>query len=180
MPELTKTRHKVKIALAALAAVDVVAIVVYFSPLVGSELSRRAQLDELWRELQLKTKDVEPLRGLDKRIPVAHQQIEAFYKDRLPAEDSAISEEIGKLAAQNGVRIGSIKSVWKDPQPVGVRAVEIDADLVGNYLQLVSFINALERNQLFFLVDTVTLGGEQGGAVRLGLKMETYLKTSAA
>jgi len=41
-------------------------------------------------------------------------------------------------------------------------------------------INALERDQLFFLVDSVGLGGEQGGVVKLQLKLETYLKTGAA
>jgi type IV pilus assembly protein PilO len=47
-------------------------------------------------------------------------------------------------------------------------------------LQLVRFVNALERDQLFFLVDSVVLGGEQGGIVKLQLKLETYLKTGAA
>jgi len=35
MPDLRETRHKVKIALAALAVVDVILIGVFFSPLVG-------------------------------------------------------------------------------------------------------------------------------------------------
>jgi hypothetical protein len=33
---------------------------------------------------------------------------------------------------------------------------------------------------MFFLVDGVQLGGEQGGVVRLQMKMETYRKTGAA
>ena len=61
-----------------------------------------------------------------------------------------------------------------------MRRVEIEADLAGDYLQLVRFINALERDHLFFLVDSVVLGGEQGGVVKLQLKLETYLKTGAA
>jgi hypothetical protein len=58
--------------------------------------------------------------------------------------------------------------------------MEIEADLAGDYLQLVRFINSLERNQMFFLVDSVGLGGEQNGAVKLQLKLETYLKTGVA
>jgi type IV pilus assembly protein PilO len=46
-------------------------------------------------------------------------------------------------------------------------------------LQLVRFINALERDQLFFIIDSVQLGGEQGGTVKLQMKMETFLKGSA-
>jgi len=63
---------------------------------------------------------------------------------------------------------------------LGVRRVEIEADLAGDYLQLVRFINALERDQQFFLVDSVVLGGEQNGVVKLQLKLETYLKMGAA
>ena len=63
---------------------------------------------------------------------------------------------------------------------MGVRRMEIEADLAGDYLQLVRFINALERDQLFFLVDSVGLGGAQGGMVKLQIKLETYLKTGAA
>lgn len=180
MPDLRDTKRKVKITLATLALVDLAAIIVYFSPLVGSEQSRRTQMRELWKELQQKTREVEPLRGLDKKIPLAGKQIDDFYKNRLPAQDSAISEAIGKVAAQSGVKIGSVKYDWKDPLTVGVRRVEVDADFSGDYLQLVRFINSLERDQLFFLVDSVSLGGEQGGMVKLQIKLETYLKTGMA
>ncbi len=180
MPDLKDTRRKVKIALAALAVVDVLAIAVFFSPLVGSESSRRDQLDQAWKELQQKTREVEPLRGLDKKIPVARKQIADFYAQRLPSQDSAISADLGKVASQTGIRIENIKYAMKDPATLGVRRVEIEADLAGDYLQLVRFVNALERNQLFFLVDSVVLGGEQNGVVKLQLKLETYLKTGAA
>jgi hypothetical protein len=180
MPDLRGTRRKVKIALAALAATDVIMIAVFFSPLVGSQGSRRQQLDQAWKELQQKTREVEPLRGLDKKIPIARKQIDEFYALRLPSQDSAISANLGKVAAQSGVRIGSIKYSMKDAEVVGVRRMEIDADLAGDYLQLVRFINALERDQMFFLVDSVGLGGEQSGVVKLQLKLETYLKTGAA
>lgn len=179
MPDLRDTRRKVKIALTTMALVDVAAVIVYFSPLVGSEGSRRAQLDTLWRELQQKTREVQPLIGLDKKIPVAHKQIDAFYKDRFPAADSAISDAIGKLAAQSGIKIGSVKYDMKDASVLGLQRVQIEADMAGDYLQLVRFINSLERSQMFFLVDSVQLGGEQAGTVRLQMKMETYLKTGA-
>jgi type IV pilus assembly protein PilO len=39
----------------------------------------------------------------------------------------------------------------------------------------VKFINALERDKMFFLIDGVNLA-EQQGNVRLQLKLETYLR----
>ena len=177
MPDLKETRSKVQIALGILVLLDVAAIILYSSPLVGSAQARQAQIHGFWQELQQKTREVTPLRGLDKKIPVARKDIDEFYKNRLPAEDSSIYDNIGKVAAQSGVRIASIKSALKDPEALGVRRVEIEADLAGDYLQLVRFINGLERDPMFFLVDSVQLGGEQGGTVRLQMKMETYLKT---
>lgn len=172
-------RTKLKIIFAALALLDVALGVLLLSPLVGSANSRKAELDQLWKELQVKTRQVEPLRGMDKKIVLAQQQIDDFYKNRLPAQDSSISDELGKLAAQNGIKIGQVKYAAKDPEPVGLRPLFIEADFTGDYLQLVRFINALERDKLFFIIDSVDLGGQQGGAVKLGIKLETYLRTSA-
>ena len=180
MPELKETRRKLKIALAAMGVVDVIALLVYFSPLVGLQSSRQAQLAQLWLVLQQKTRETAPLRGLDKKIPLAQKQIDDFYRDRLPEESSAVSEDLGKLAAASGVRIGSIKYSFKDPESVGLRRMEIEADLGGDYLQLVRFINSVERDRMFFLVDSVQLGGEQAGVVKLQMKAETYLKTGTA
>jgi Tfp pilus assembly protein PilO len=180
MPDLRATRHKVKIALATMAVVDVAAVALYFSPLIGTDSSRKAQLDDLWRQLQQKTHEVQPLQGLDKKIPVAQKQINDFYKVRFPGQNSAISDNLGKLASQSGIRVGSVKYDMKDPEVLGLQPVEIEADLAGGYLQLVRFINSLERDPMFFLVESVQLGGEQSGTVRLQMKIETYLKTGAA
>lgn len=177
MPDLRDTRQRVKITLAVLVLLDVAAAAVLFSPLVGSARSRTEEMKQLWKEQQAKTREVEPLRGMDKKIEAARQQIEGFYKDRMPGQDSAISAEVGKLAAQSGIRIGQVRYTPRDPEPVGLRPIVIDAELSGDYLQVVRFINALERDNLLFIIDSVDLGGAQGGTVRLQMKLETYLKT---
>lgn len=183
MPDLRDTRQKLKIAVAILALVDVAAAVVLFSPLVGSARSRDQQLQQMGSEIQAKTRQVEPLRDVDKKIAEARQQIDDFYKRRLPGQDSAIAAELGKLAAQSGVKIGQVKYSSKDAEkelaPAGLQPVKIEADFSGGYLQLVRFVNSVERAPLFFIIDSVELGGEQAGVVRLQLKLETYLKTGA-
>jgi Tfp pilus assembly protein PilO len=180
MSDLRETRRKLKIALAFLLGVDVAAVAILFSPLVGSQLARRQQMADLWKELQLKTHQVQPLRGLDKKIVVARQQIDNFYKERLPDRDSAVAEALGRLAAQTGVKIEHIKYSPKETQAAGLSALDVEANLSGNYLQLVKFINSLEREQVFFIVDSVDLGGEQAGIVRLQIKLESYLKSGMA
>src|SRR4051812_48225953 len=104
MPDLRDTKGKIKIGLIAMACVDIVAVGLLWSPLIGSAASRRAQMDQLNRELQEKTRQVAPLREIDKKVIVAAQQINTLYKERLPAFDSEISDRIGKLAQQSGIR----------------------------------------------------------------------------
>lgn len=194
MPDLRETRRKLKIGMAALLAVDIIALGILFSPIVGSEASRRDQLSSLWKELQIKTREVEPLKGLDKKIPVAREEISDFYKTRFTSQESDISGDLGKLAQESGVKISEIKYKEKvedenrpnkesqgvDPAQIGLRKIQIDAGFEGNYLQLIRFVNSLERNHLFFLVDSVELGGRENGMVQLKMTLETYLKAGAA
>jgi type IV pilus assembly protein PilO len=179
MPDLGNTKRKLVITIVSLAVVDLVAVGLLLSPVIGSERSRLREMDRLWKELQVKTRQVEPLRGMDKKVVLAQKQLDDFYQQRLTSQDSTISTELGKVAAQSGVKITEVKYKAKDPESVGLRPMEIEANLSGDYLQLVRFINALERDQLFFIIDSVELGGEQGGVVKLQMKMQTFLKANA-
>jgi type IV pilus assembly protein PilO len=174
MPDLRKMRDRARFAVAALVLADVAAVAMLMTPLAGSADQRQQELQQSW--LQLKSRESAPWRGLDKKIPLAQRQIEDFYQDRFPAEDSSIAADLGKLASQTGVRMSAERYTHKDSDVEGLQRVEIEADLSGNYLQLVRFINALERNRLFFIVDSLELGSEQNGVVKLQIKVETYLR----
>jgi Tfp pilus assembly protein PilO len=175
MPDLGNSRRKLKIAIGAMLAADVVAVAVLFSPLVGSADSRQLQLNLLRVELTKKTREVEPLRGMDKKIVLAKEQIGAFYKDRFAAKDSDLLDELGKLAPANGVRMQQAKYKEEDAESSGIIPVEIQGSFSGDYLHLVRFINALERSKVFFAVDSVDLAGESAGPVKLEITIHSYL-----
>lgn len=179
MPDLRKTRRSLKTALAAMAVLDLLAAVVYFSPLVGSAESRRQELNRLQSELTLKTRQVAPLQNLPHRVVVASQQIAQFYKKRFPAQESEVPTEFGKLAAANGVTIVQGKYKREDEGPGRLQPVEIEADLAGSYSALAHFINALERDEMFFIINDVTLGSEPQGPVKLNVKLEAYLQAGS-
>jgi type IV pilus assembly protein PilO len=179
MPDLRQTRKSIKAALAVLLGVDIVTVVVLFSPLVGSTESRRQELNQLGRELLTKTRQVEPLTNLDQKVITANRQIVDFYKKRFPAQQSQILTEFGKLAAANGVTIEQAKYKVLDEETDRLHPVEMEADLTGNYKSLATFINALERDDMFFIISGITLGGEQQGPIKLQMKLETYLKAGA-
>jgi Tfp pilus assembly protein PilO len=180
MADLQHSRRKLKIAIAVLVAVDVIAAAVLFSPLVGSAGSRRLQMNQLAAELKRKTRDVEPLRDMDKKVALAKTQIPKFYTDRFAAQDSDLAQELGKLAAESGVKIQQAKYKQEDTESAGIIVpVAIEGRFSGDYLQLVRFINTLERSTLFITVDSVDLAGEGAGPVKLEVKMHSYLRSGA-
>lgn len=179
MPDLRKTRKQLQTAIAIMVGVDLLAAIVYFSPLVGSAETRRQQLNDLQTELNTKTRQVAPLKDLPHKVDIASQQIADFYKKRLPSTNSQILTEIGKLTSANGVRIDQGKYKEGDLQLGGLEPIEMEYDLEGSYTELAKFINALERDDMFFIINSVSLGGEPKGSVRLSVKLETYLKAAS-
>jgi Tfp pilus assembly protein PilO len=176
MADVKKSRKRMTMAIAALVLVDILALVCLLTPIAGSQETRQQKMRQLW--LDLKSRQSAPWRGLDKKIPLAQQQIESFYRDRFPTEDSAISIDLGKVAGSSGVNMTSVKYKQKDADIEGLQRVEVEADLSGNYLQVVRFINELERNRLFFIVNELQLGSQQNGIVKLQIKLETYLRSA--
>lgn len=179
MPDLRQTRKSLKTALAVMVGLDLLLAVVYFSPLVGSAETRRMELNRLQSELTIKTHQVAPLQNMPEKVQLANTQISDFYKKRFASQESQIITELGKLAVADGVTIEQGKYTVKAPGPGGLQSVEIEANLAGNYSSLAKFINALERDEMFFIINSVTLGGEPQGPVKLAVKLEAYLKAGS-
>jgi Tfp pilus assembly protein PilO len=181
MADLRQTRKRIQFALGVSLGIDIVAVVVLFSPLVGSTASRKQQLNQLWSELQIKTKQVAPLKDLPGKLQTARMQITEFYKRRFPAADSEINTEFAKLAAANNVTVEQARyKGGKDLEAGRLLPVEVEADLTGSYVSLAQFINALERDDMLFIINNITLAGEQKGPIKLQMKVETYLKAGGA
>jgi Tfp pilus assembly protein PilO len=180
MANLGKARKRFTTVAIIFAVLDVAAVGVLLSPLGRSRSAREAEWAEARRELQAKKADAVPLRGMDKKLDLARQEIAAFYKDRFPYQYSAVSSELGKVSSQTGVRVSQISYDPKPAEVPNLQQVTINANLDGDYLQVVKFINALERDRMFFMVTSLTLAQEQGGMVRLQIKLDTYLRTEKA
>jgi type IV pilus assembly protein PilO len=176
MPELGGSRRKLKIAIGVLAALDLAALGVLFSPLVGSAESRQEQMRSLTAELQGKTRTVAPLRGMDKKIELSKVQINQFYRDRFSSNDSDVLAELGKLAQENSVRIVRAKYEKLESEGNGVTPLSIAGSFSGDYVQLMRFVNAVERSRTFFNIDSINLGSEGAGPVKLEVKLHTFLK----
>lgn len=178
MPDLSARRHTLRAVLIILLVLDAAALVYLLSPLSRTRAKHQEERDRVQQQLQVRQREVAPLKNLDEKLVQARGQIAEFYRERIPSEYSAIAEEIGKVAKANNVSISLAKYGAEDAELPGLQRVKIDAGIDGDYVNIVKFINALERDQTFFIIDSVALTEQQGGAVKLQVKMETYLRTT--
>lgn len=178
MATIREARRTLLPVLIGLAVLVLACVAYLLSPMGRSRSARQRDLEALEAQLAAKRQEILPTRGMDGKLKQASSDIADFYKQRFSTQYSAVSEELGKLAAESGVQIAAIKYDDKDTPVEDLRKLEMELSLSGSYLQEAKFINALERDKLFFVIDGVTLG-EQQGNVRLQLKVETYLHGGA-
>jgi type IV pilus assembly protein PilO len=154
---------------------------VLISPVGRGSRTGRERIERLQAELRKEHSEMAPLAGIDKKVVEAGKEIGEFYGARLPASYAAISERMNKLATENGVQLTTETYLSKAATLDGLERLRIDANITGNYLQAVRFINALERDPMFFLIDGVSLGEPQAGVgIRLVIRVETYRKGNVA
>jgi len=133
------------------------------------------------KQIQLKALEIQtaPLRGLDQRVEKSRQQIDAFYKKRIPFDYSVISRRIGDLAVSSGVRLSRVQYAQGKPGSA-LTEISMDAGISGDYAAIMHFINSLERDQIFFIIRGMQLTGQQGGLVNLRLRVSTWLRPADA
>ena len=133
------------------------------------------------QQIALKTVGIaaEPLRGLDAKLASATTEADRFYTQRLPGSDSEVARELGALMKRDGVRLAGAQyghAAVLAGSSGELTELHIDARLSGDYRPLVLFLNSLERDKMFFVINGVTLTGQQSGTVNLRLRLTTYLR----
>jgi hypothetical protein len=133
------------------------------------------------KQVEVKAMEMQtaPLRGLDKRVAETRDQIKTFYTDRIPANYSSFATRIGDLEVKTGVRLTRIGYTQGKPGP-DLTEIFLDANLLGDYSQIMHFVNSLERDKIFFVVKQMNLTGQQGGVVNLRLQVSTWMSNAAA
>ncbi len=176
MANLRAARRNLYAIGAILIAVDVIAVILLFSPVGTVSAAKQDEFQQLRQQVQSKARTVVPPDQVQQRVDETRSQIAQFVQDRIPAQPSELSVELGKLASEAGVQLGSIRYDELDSDVTGLRRYRISAAVAGGYLQAVKFINALERSKHFYVIDSVSLGEQQQGGVRLGINLDTYLR----
>jgi len=182
MANLAATRQRFQIIAWVLGAVAGIATLMIFLPLRPSAGEKEMELNAANVQAKRLEAEVAPLRGLPEKLVKTRTDIATFYKDRFPERFSAIPEALGELATEHDVRLSDVKYETAETNLPGIREVTMEASLSGDYADVVSFINGLERSKVFLLIDAITLdeaGAAAGGGVRLQITLLSVLRSGA-
>lgn len=166
---------------AGVAALLVIVLYMVLHLLFLSQSLRSHNADALSQQRTLLTTarlQAQPLRGLDTKISASTRDADAFYADRLPYAYSQVLSELGHLTQKSNVRLANVQYA-QVPVLSGANALtelHMDASVSGDYRPIVEFINGLERDKMFFLVNGINLSGQQTGMVNLRIRLTTYLR----
>ena len=167
---------------AALAVVALYLLIHLFLVWQGLKATDADAMDQQRVKLMSAEIAAKPLRGLDAKLAASTQDADEFYKTRLPYATSQVASEIGVLTKRENVRWAQAQYAY-GPVLSGSYAlteIKIDANVSGDYRPIVQFINALERDKLFFVINGINLTGQQTGQVNLRIRVTTYLRAPQA
>jgi Tfp pilus assembly protein PilO len=178
MRNFSRIKKRFFTVLTVLTVIDVLLLGYLLWP-GSSNAARKAREAELQHKLQSLNQEVGPLKDIDKTLVKTRSDIAAFYKERLPERWSEISSQLDKLTRDAGVVPQNIhystNKTDKSDLP-GIQPVEIDTSVTGEYGKVARFINSLEQDKLMFIIEQVTLSGQESGTVTLQIRFQTFLK----
>lgn len=175
MTGMRKKRANFMVLLGVLLAVDAGLVAYLLWP--GANL--HAEDQQLRQQGQVMERQVQPLIGIEKKLEDTRANLKKFYDQRVLGQWSQISNEVYKLAQENGVTLQAIKYKADDSGLPNLQTITIDTGISGDYMKIVHFISALERDKPLFVINLVALRGQTGGAVELQISFQTFLKETA-
>ncbi len=178
--EMRDVRTQLLIVMGLLLAADIGAGVMLLSPAGRSRAARQQEYERLRVERQDKSVAAAPARDIDKKLEEARLQEASFDQDRLVHRYSTISEDISRIAKENGVSVATVKydeTSNNKSLPAGYTAIGISLIIHGGYEQNMRFVNAIERQRLLLIVDGVGFGGMTGDVLTMTLHLSTYMRT---
>jgi hypothetical protein len=189
VPRLTARARSLLTAMnlhfAGVAAISVIVLyllVHLFLVWQGVQATNAEAIDQQRFQLKAAVIAAQPLRGLDAKLVTSTQDADAFYQKRLPYAVSQVAAELGILTKREGVRLTRTQYAYSTELSGADALTEmrIDASVSGDYRPIVQFINAAERDKLFFVINSINLTGQQTGQVNLRVRLTTYLRAPNA
>lgn len=181
---VSKSRSRLRVALAALAVLNAALVVLALRPPGRSLAERQQQFQQSRMRYDATLATVKQMRDLQSKLQSAIENNRAFSRERFLDRGTAFSAmvaDLEKLATESRLKPSTVGYGLKDEskQP-GFVNVSVTITLEGAYPDLVRFINRLEQSHLFWMIGNMNVSGSTtpGRGLRLSLTMETYAMAS--
>ena len=120
------------------------------------------------------------LAGKDRAVT----ELATFYTSVLPRDLASARRlthlRIAQLARQHGLRYSRAQSEPVPERDSTLTRLKTDVSLGGSYMEIRSFVHALERASEFVVIDNVQLAeeGESGDGIELTLALSTFFRNT--
>jgi len=158
---------------------------VYFGWLKGSELSpavAAARITQLERDVEPREAEVKRLRRVREMLPQARPTLASFVRERFPSERagfSAVAVALSTAARSAGVQLENVSYRTRtDRTRAELVMVEVSADLQGGYSNLLRYLELLEQDPGFYLIEDLGVVSSQRGGLKLQMRLVTFFRRS--
>jgi Tfp pilus assembly protein PilO len=168
------------LAVALLVIADI-ALAVYGWRMAAAPRSQ-LELATLTRNRDLLRADIKRAQDIRQKIPAIAKDCDQFEQSLAPESTgySQVSAELSALAAKSGLQLDSRAFKQEPVKGRNLTEVEIEANVNGSYAGVVKFLNALQRSNNVYAVESLNAKSETaaGGAQRTGeLRVSLHIKT---
>ena len=178
MTGIQRMRSRFTLLLAIFLAIDV-ALVAYLLWPASNTHARDQEEQQLQQEFAVKSRQAAPLRGIENKLQDTRANIKKFSAERILSQSSQISAELHRLAQQDSVTMQGVHYKVESAGLPNLQRGDIESNIAGDYLKIVHFINAIERDKLLFVINQINLSAPASGMVQLQIKFQTFLKETA-
>ena len=162
------------------------ALGVYSWQLASAPQTPQQQFAQQAMQLKVLRGEIDRAQKIRNDIPNIQKDSDRFEKSLFSVGIgySSVTSELGGIAKKAGVQLEDVAFKQANSESRKIIEVVIDATINGDYKNVVGFLNAVQRSESTYAVDSLTLGSEnanQGpaGFIKVAVHLKTYFRTAA-
>jgi|SRR5579863_740743 len=177
-------RLRVRIALGALLAANLVAAVFAFHPWGGSAEDLALQMLDKQRDLAQQRQHLERTHSLVAKIEQAKVEGDKFLDECTIKRRTAFStliDEVNRMAVDSGIKPRD-DSFNQEPVPGSDTLIQltISKNFEGSYANLTKFVNMLDRSPRFLIIESMQATPQASGVLGVNIHLDTFIRETPA